>query len=903
MQNNKNIQIAIQRIEEVRSKKLFFLDLKGLLLHSLPCSISDLNFLFDIDLSYNNFSSIPDEIIQLENLMYLNVSNNNISFIDFEFGRNYALKELDITNNFLNIIPDSLSYLNEDVLIHFLDNPFLKNLPIDVEYQSFGYVKYYLDLINNHKEGYRLYETKLIFVGAGEVGKTSLMKTLKDDNYFAEIGTEPTTHGINIESFSYDVFFPTISPHYNSFKDIGNVYLKDIDFYEDENERSEEEIIYENYIDHNFNYEENDYYPIAEILSDFSEEEIAELLFLPDLSHVYPESVIEKRVKINVWDFGGQEIYYATHQFFLTKKSIYIFVWEPRKDNNEEEFDYWLKTIQLLSADSPVIVVMNKSDIRYKNIDKINYNKKFKNILCFVSVSCVTRDGINMLENEIKKSIRGLKHIGDKIPESWIIVREKIKQIKSDYINYNKFLEVCKQNKQIVNKKEIDLFIEYLHDIGDVINFKEDSILRNLVIINPQWATKAVYSLIDTIEIQKNNGIFNVFELEKFLDSKLYPSDKHIELLQLMEKFDICFKLIGAKDIYVIPELLKTEISNVSLAREIEDNCVLKFQIYYNFMPHGIITKLICRLFNLIHKDCYWKNGVIFHHENSKGLVVSDRSKKTITITISGKQSSNLLAIIRNEIKNIHSDFNMFEKKDFTEKIPCNCNICETNNEPYFFSYDVLKNFIAKEKNIIDCHISTESIDIFKLILGYKTIRPSKKLIYEILSAASQLQGQKKIIHNNEDARNTFISGRLSYTGIVSKDQSNWGSSATGKSQGRLDIKIEDGEGNIVSIIEGLNLKNLETQNIHNHISKTINNYDPNGLPEKFICIYYDGKNFDQFSKKYFSYIVDDTSIGFINTTDESRNMLQNTEIIVLKSLYEKTSRKICLYHILINLG
>ena len=30
-----------------------------------------------------------------------------------------------------------------------------------------------------------------------------------------------------------------------------------------------------------------------------------------------------RRFRLNVWDFGGQEIYHATHQFFLTRRSLY----------------------------------------------------------------------------------------------------------------------------------------------------------------------------------------------------------------------------------------------------------------------------------------------------------------------------------------------------------------------------------------------------------------------------------------------------------------------------------------------------------------------------------------------------------------------------------------------------
>ena len=32
----------------------------------------------------------------------------------------------------------------------------------------------------------------------------------------------------------------------------------------------------------------------------------------------------ERPFQLNVWDFGGQQIYHATHQFFLTRRSLYI---------------------------------------------------------------------------------------------------------------------------------------------------------------------------------------------------------------------------------------------------------------------------------------------------------------------------------------------------------------------------------------------------------------------------------------------------------------------------------------------------------------------------------------------------------------------------------------------------
>lgn len=45
--------------------------------------------------------------------------------------------------------------------------------------------------------------------------------------------------------------------------------------------------------------------------------------------------------RLNVWDFGGQQIYHATHQFFLTKNSLYVLVDDTRKDDKTIH-DEWL---------------------------------------------------------------------------------------------------------------------------------------------------------------------------------------------------------------------------------------------------------------------------------------------------------------------------------------------------------------------------------------------------------------------------------------------------------------------------------------------------------------------------------------------------------------------------------
>ncbi|MCI0471310.1 MAG: leucine-rich repeat domain-containing protein, partial [Candidatus Aminicenantes bacterium] len=51
----------------------------------------------------------------------------------------------------------------------------------------------------------------------------------------------------------------------------------------------------------------------------------------------------EETVRTHFWDFGGQEIMHASHQFFLSKRSLYILLLDGRKD---EKTEYWLKHIE-----------------------------------------------------------------------------------------------------------------------------------------------------------------------------------------------------------------------------------------------------------------------------------------------------------------------------------------------------------------------------------------------------------------------------------------------------------------------------------------------------------------------------------------------------------------------------
>lgn len=66
---------------------------------------------------------------------------------------------------------------------------------------------------------------------------------------------------------------------------------------------------------------------------------------------VYPPLELSDGVTISLWDFGGQEIFYPTHQLFLSSDSIYIFVFNFKKFN-KSRINYWVKLINDIGGKS-----------------------------------------------------------------------------------------------------------------------------------------------------------------------------------------------------------------------------------------------------------------------------------------------------------------------------------------------------------------------------------------------------------------------------------------------------------------------------------------------------------------------------------------------------------------------
>ena len=186
--------------------------------------------------------------------------------------------------------------------------------------------------------------------------------------------------------------------------------------------------------------------------------------------------------RLNVWDFGGQQIYHATHQFFLTHRSLYVLVDDTRKDYksvSDEGFKYWLELIDVFGGHSPTLIFQNEKDGRSKAIDFEGIKRRYDNVKELYAGNLAKADAADKMREGIEFFASNLSHIGEEVPARWIKVRADIEKLaaKEPYVPVEKYFEIYGRHIEFDEAKALQLS-QYLHDLGVFLHFQDDPLLK-----------------------------------------------------------------------------------------------------------------------------------------------------------------------------------------------------------------------------------------------------------------------------------------------------------------------------------------------------------------------------------------------------------------------------------------
>ncbi|MBC7569567.1 MAG: leucine-rich repeat domain-containing protein [Spirosoma sp.] len=452
----------------------------------------------------------------------------------------------------------------------------------------------------------------------------------------------------------------------------------------------------------------------------------------------------------NVWDFGGQQIYQSTHQFFLTHRSLYVLVLDTGKDsigNDDSTMNYWLQAVELLGNNSPMLLLLNQKNERPFTLDlgpkkarfvflkkefEIDLNALIPQTEAYKSAQ---DRAFKTFREDVETELKRLPLVGFPMPRNWVKIREALQQrsLQEPYIYRQEYSTLCAAHDVTDYEKQCELS-RIFHDLGVFLHFQDHAALEEFIILRDVWATDAVFAVLDSPVVIKQEGRFTDRDLASIWTEKGYEASVHTKLLALMKQFELCYQVEDSSPrAYILPELLADKPPEGYQWIPQND---LPLQYRYDFMPKGILTRFIVRLHRHIAQDTtgqqlVWKSGIVIAGSaldcpNTRAEVTEAWDSKQLLIRVQGKFPKELMGKLTHDLDAINNAFfkpashdPTSQKSRWYKMIPCTCRTCTDNPDKYYYDYSELLERKEYGKNTIECKRKPfEAIAINELLDG-----------------------------------------------------------------------------------------------------------------------------------------------------------------------------------------
>lgn len=688
-------------------RKLRYCDIGENFLFSLPEEFGRLSSLAELSLHGNTFEVFPVEVCFLSCLESLYFGSNSFSEFPVEIGNLHSLKKLYAFNNSIKDLGDCLfdietievlnfSYNKIEILSEkisnlinlkelYLDNNQLLGLP-----ENLGYLES-LEIL-------KLSNNKLRDMGRAVVNLSSLtifdlsnnrIENLPVDVEKIESLSELYLHSNNLVNLPSGLRrlnnLRCLSLHGNPQLNISPSVLGKHPSRTDKDGLASAKSI----LDYYFELMQGDSRPLNEVklilvgrggagktstvqaLQDIDFNENEESTPGIALSDWEMSKCRGGAITAHIWDFAGQVITHSLHQFFFSVRSIYVVVLTGRENCERDDAEYWLRLIKAFGTDDmgvspPVIVALNKWDTPgcRPSIDREALQERYPFIQGFVEIDCKTTKGVEKLKVALCRTVEKLPWVREPFPITWSNVRRELSKRrggkKRAHLTYGEYREIC-ERYGVTDFGEQDSLAEILHNLGAALNYRNDPRLREATVLQPEWLTKNVYSLIRRAEkkfgVLIQSDIDIVLRSEKDLEMRRY-------LLQIMERFEIAYGIRASDHIserWLVPQALPDqqpkEASGFVAA---EDATRLRYS--YAALPEGLVARAVVRLHDLIDKAgdtlLQWASGVILTRDGARALLRAEPQDRQVAVIVTGpiKARQQLAGLCRLEMREIHSE-------------------------------------------------------------------------------------------------------------------------------------------------------------------------------------------------------------------------------------------------------
>ncbi|MFD8297711.1 COR domain-containing protein [Streptomyces bauhiniae] len=630
----------------------------------------------------NALRSLPGWFPELTALTDVWLNDNRLTALPEDIGRLTSLRWLMLSENELTELPRSLGSLRDLVRLSLDGNPLSSPPPEVVAAGARAVVSF---LAETQEDPVRQWSSKIVVVGEGRVGKTSLLRALRGEDHNPN---EDSTHGLTVGSL--------------------------------------------------------------------------------DMPHPHPPAGESVDMRLSTWDFGGQEIYHATHQFFLTDRSLFLLLWDAQIGWEGSKLHYWLDMIKARAPHAPVVLVATHLGPRPPDLPLEELRETYPGLIVeSLSADSASGEGVEEVREVIRQQVASLPLMGATWPRTWLRAADAVRAAGEKHVTPEVLGNLLSEAGVREPSHQASLTAA-LHSLGDLLYYPDDEELCDLVVLRPQWLTGYISRVLDSEDVLNEGGLFR----HSFGNTLWQDVERSMRrhLIRMMENFDLSYRTEDQKASLVV-ELLPWNPPSYqedwnSLERLEQRELRLKYRLHT--VPPGIPTWFIARE-HRFSTPVRWRSGALLKHPDGvhAALITVDRHAKTAELRVRGSYPHDFFAVLKDGFE---QTLQRYPGLDITRLVPCPHRDEDGTACRHEFRHEQLRARLDRRPPLetIECPEHLEEVEVAYLLQGIE--RPAAdQMADQVLERLDRLEiaGQRR----HDEVRGGIEQARAEVSAMVAEQQ------------------------------------------------------------------------------------------------------------------------------------
>ena len=156
--------------------------------------------------------------------------------------------------------------------------------------------------------------------------------------------------------------------------------------------------------------------------------------------------------------------------------------------------------------------MLNKIREHPFDLNRRALEQKYVGIREFVPTDCENGTGIDALRRAIEHETDRLEDLRVRFPASWFAIKDRLAVMRKNFLDFEEYRKECQKYGEREAAAQ-ERLAGFLHSLGVVLNFREDPRLNDTHVLNPDWVTSGIYTVLSSHKLAEQDGQIQVSDL------------------------------------------------------------------------------------------------------------------------------------------------------------------------------------------------------------------------------------------------------------------------------------------------------------------------------------------------------------------------------------------------------